>query len=77
VKENARAVALDAPAFRIVLCNTTRTGVRPMSARESEAARIFLEAVEYHDCGQRAGFVRAAAAGDPLLLQREKPNDGT
>jgi len=48
-----------------------------MSARESEAARIFLEAVEYHDCGQRAGFVRAAAAGDPLLLQREKPNDGT
>jgi serine/threonine protein kinase/Tfp pilus assembly protein PilF len=70
VKENARAVALDAPAFRIVLCNITRTGVRPMSSRESEAARIFLEAVEHHECGQRADFVREAAAGDPLLFQR-------
>jgi serine/threonine protein kinase/tetratricopeptide (TPR) repeat protein len=40
-----------------------------MSSRESEAARIFLEAVEHHEC-QRADFVREAAAGDPLLLQR-------
>jgi serine/threonine protein kinase len=41
-----------------------------MSSRESEAARIFLEAVEHHECGQRAEFVREAAAGDPILLQR-------
>jgi WD40 repeat protein/serine/threonine protein kinase len=41
-----------------------------MSSRESEAARIFLEAVEHHECGQWADFVREAAAGDPLLMQR-------
>jgi serine/threonine protein kinase len=41
-----------------------------MSWREAEAARIFLEAVEHHDCGRRADFVREVAAGDPLLLQR-------
>jgi serine/threonine protein kinase/tetratricopeptide (TPR) repeat protein len=69
-EKNAQAVALDAPGFRIVLCNTTRTGVRLMSARESEAARIFLEAVEHHEPGQWATFVREAAAGDPLVLQR-------
>jgi WD40 repeat protein/serine/threonine protein kinase len=70
VTENARAVALDAPEFRIVLCNTTRNGVRPMSWREAEAARIFLEAVEHHERGQWDAFVREAAAGDPLVLQR-------
>jgi eukaryotic-like serine/threonine-protein kinase len=41
-----------------------------MSSRESEAARIFLEAVEHYECGQRAQFVREAAAEDPILLQR-------
>jgi WD40 repeat protein/serine/threonine protein kinase len=70
VKEHARAVALDAPGFRIVLCDTIRIGVRPMSSREAEAARIFLEAVEHHDRGQWAAFVREAAAGDLLVLQR-------
>jgi serine/threonine protein kinase/tetratricopeptide (TPR) repeat protein len=69
-EKNARAVALNAPAFRIVLCNTTRTGVRPMSSRESEAARIFLDAVEHPEDSQRADFIRDAAAGDQLLLQR-------
>src|SRR5262249_37905318 len=70
VKVNARAVALDAPGFRIVLCDTTRTGVRPMPSREAEAARIFLEAVEHHERGEWAAFVREAAAGDLLVLQR-------
>jgi serine/threonine protein kinase len=41
-----------------------------MSSRESEAARIFLEAVEHHEGGQRAAFIREAAAGDSLVLQR-------
>jgi non-specific serine/threonine protein kinase/serine/threonine-protein kinase len=41
-----------------------------MSARESEAERIFLDAVECHECAERAHFVREAAAGDPLLVQR-------
>jgi serine/threonine protein kinase len=41
-----------------------------MSSREAEAARIFLEAVEHCECGRRAEFVREAAAGDPILLQR-------
>jgi hypothetical protein len=41
-----------------------------MSSRESEAARIFLEVVERNECGQRAAFVREAAGGDPLLVQR-------
>jgi serine/threonine protein kinase/Flp pilus assembly protein TadD len=41
-----------------------------MSSRESEAARIFLEAVEQHECSRWPDFVREAAAGDPLLLQR-------
>jgi serine/threonine protein kinase len=41
-----------------------------MSSRESEAARIFLEAVEHHENGERTDFVREAAAGDPLLVQR-------
>ena len=41
-----------------------------MSARESEAARIFLEAVEHYEYGQRADFVRQAAAGDVILWQR-------
>jgi serine/threonine protein kinase/tetratricopeptide (TPR) repeat protein len=70
VKENARAVALDAPGFRIVLCDVTRTGVGPMSSRESEAARIFLEAVEQHERGEWGSFVREAAAGDQLVVQR-------
>src|SRR5262249_39682370 len=59
-----------AAGFRIVLCIATRTGARPMSSRESEAARIFLEAVEHHERGQWAAFAREAAAGDPLVLQR-------
>jgi serine/threonine protein kinase/tetratricopeptide (TPR) repeat protein len=41
-----------------------------MSARESEAARIFLEAVEHHERGQWADFVKQASGGDPLLVQR-------
>jgi serine/threonine protein kinase len=41
-----------------------------MSARESEAARIFLEAVEHHERGQYADFVKQASGGDPLLVQR-------
>jgi hypothetical protein len=41
-----------------------------MSSGESEAARIFLEAVEHRDGGRRAGFVREAVAGDPHLLLR-------
>src|SRR5262249_43679318 len=41
-----------------------------MSSRESEAARIFLEAVEHYEGGQRAAFVREAAAGDLFVLQR-------
>jgi serine/threonine protein kinase len=41
-----------------------------MSSRESEARRIFLEALEHHDDGRRADFIREAAAGDQLLLQR-------
>jgi serine/threonine protein kinase/tetratricopeptide (TPR) repeat protein len=41
-----------------------------MSSRESEAARIFLEAVEHHEPGHWAAFAREAAAEDPLLLQR-------
>src|SRR5215475_13363882 len=63
-EKTVRAVALDAPAFRIVLCSATRTGVRPMSSRESKAARIFLEAVEDHEGSQQAAFIREAAAGD-------------
>jgi serine/threonine protein kinase/tetratricopeptide (TPR) repeat protein len=41
-----------------------------MLARESEAARIFLEAVEHHERGQWADFVKRASGGDPLLVQR-------
>lgn len=41
-----------------------------MASRESEAARIFLEAVEEHDPLQWAGFVQHAAAGDVVLAER-------
>lgn len=41
-----------------------------MPSLESEAARIFLEAVEEHERGQRADFVRGASSGDPQLLNR-------
>jgi serine/threonine protein kinase/tetratricopeptide (TPR) repeat protein len=41
-----------------------------MSAREAEAARIFLEAVEHPEGSARDAFLRAAAAGDALLGQR-------
>jgi hypothetical protein len=41
-----------------------------MATLESEAARIFLEAVEDHERGQWAEFVRHASAGDPVLLER-------
>lgn len=41
-----------------------------MASLESEAARIFLEAVETQERGQWYEFVRAASAGDPVLLKR-------
>jgi serine/threonine protein kinase len=41
-----------------------------MASLESEAARIFLEAVENHERGQWEEFVRHASAGDPVLLER-------
>jgi serine/threonine protein kinase len=41
-----------------------------MSSRESEAARLFLEAVEHHEGSRQAAFIREAAAGDLLLFQR-------
>ena len=45
-----------------------------MAARESEAARIFLEAVEHHEPHQWADYDQEAAAGDPVLVERA---DGT
>src|SRR5436853_7098252 len=41
-----------------------------MASRESEAARIFLEAVEHHEPHQWADYVQQAAAGDPALVER-------
>src|SRR5437016_574528 len=41
-----------------------------MPSRESEAARIFLEAVEHHEPHQWADYVQEAAAGDPALVER-------
>jgi serine/threonine-protein kinase len=41
-----------------------------MASRETEAARIFLEAVEHHEPCQWADYVREAAAGDPALVER-------
>jgi eukaryotic-like serine/threonine-protein kinase len=41
-----------------------------MPSLESEAARIFLEAVEGHEPGRRADFVRGACSGDPALQER-------
>jgi serine/threonine protein kinase len=41
-----------------------------MASRESEAARIFLEAVEHHEPREWPDYVRKAAAGDPALLER-------
>ena len=41
-----------------------------MASLESEAARIFLETVEAHERDQWAEFVRAATAGNPVLLER-------
>jgi len=41
-----------------------------MASRESEAARIFLEAVEHHEPHQWADYVQEAAAGDPALVER-------
>src|SRR6516162_3756431 len=41
-----------------------------MTSRESEAARIFLEAVEHHEPSLWPDFVREAAAGDPVLVER-------
>jgi hypothetical protein len=40
-----------------------------MASPESEAARIFLEAVEDHEPGQWDDFVRKASASDPVLLK--------
>src|SRR6516165_7565058 len=41
-----------------------------MASRESEAARIFLEAVEHHEPQEWADYVHEAAAGDPALVER-------
>src|SRR5262245_5177432 len=41
-----------------------------MASVESEAERIFLDAVEYHAPPQWAEYVQQAAAGDPALVQR-------
>jgi serine/threonine protein kinase/Flp pilus assembly protein TadD len=41
-----------------------------MASRESEAERIFLEAVEHHAPNQWAEYVQQAAAGDPALAER-------
>jgi len=41
-----------------------------VAARESEAERIFLEAVEAHEPGQWPEFVQQAAAGDLALVER-------
>ncbi len=41
-----------------------------MASRESESARIFLEAVEGHEPRRWAEFVQEAAAGDPVLAER-------
>jgi serine/threonine protein kinase/WD40 repeat protein len=41
-----------------------------MASRESEAERIFLEAVEHHAPHQWAEYVQQAAAGDPALVER-------
>jgi WD40 repeat protein/serine/threonine protein kinase len=44
--------------------------VRTMASRESEAERIFLEAVEHHAPHQWAEYVQQAAAADPALVER-------
>src|SRR5437660_223948 len=44
--------------------------VGSMASPESEAARIFLEAVEHHEPHQWADYVQEAAAGDPALAER-------
>jgi hypothetical protein len=44
--------------------------VRYMATLESEAARIFLEAIEHHEPPQCAEYVQEAAAGDPALIER-------
>src|SRR5438132_13954556 len=44
--------------------------VGSMASPESEAARIFLEAVEHHEPHQWADYVQEAAAGDPALVER-------
>jgi serine/threonine protein kinase len=41
-----------------------------MASRESEAARIFLEAVEHHKPCHWADYVQQAAAGDSALVER-------
>ena len=41
-----------------------------MASRESEAARIFLEAVEHHPPQEWAGYIQEAAGGDPALVER-------
>jgi serine/threonine protein kinase len=43
-----------------------------MASLESEAARIFLEAVEDHEPSQWDEFVREASCGDPVLRKRVK-----
>jgi serine/threonine protein kinase len=41
-----------------------------MPSRESEAARIFLEAVEHYEPHQWPDYIQEAAAGDPALVER-------
>ena len=41
-----------------------------MTSHESEAERIFLEAVEHHPHDQQESFVRQQCAGNTMLLQR-------
>jgi serine/threonine protein kinase/tetratricopeptide (TPR) repeat protein len=41
-----------------------------MASRESEAERIFLDAVEHHAPPQWGEYVQQAAAGDPALVER-------
>ena len=43
-----------------------------MTSRESDAERIFLEAMEHRGSGEQESFVVGQCAGDPLLLQRVK-----
>ena len=41
-----------------------------MASHETEAARIFLEAVDHHEPHQWADYVQKAVAGDQALLER-------